>query len=272
MFRKSSICLRLKSIVRLEVFAEDYLPETIIDREKEKMALKEYLESILRGRKRAFYIHGPPGVGKTVVTKHVLNQFEDSCNSEVVYINSESSTPNHALREIYNALGGDVERRVPSSSLISGIFKKRIEKDFTLVIALDNFDKMEHVDDLLWKIYAIAPKIPGLGLILISTSKTNLISLIGRRLYDRLSPEIYEFKPYNANELFEIISQRIREAYGKQIAEDEALWKLAESIAKNGGNVRRLFSLFLDALDLAQRKMMKKVDVEIMEEIIQKKN
>ncbi|MBS7609269.1 orc1/cdc6 family replication initiation protein [Candidatus Bathyarchaeota archaeon] len=110
--------------MKLEAFKDEYLPETVIDREKEKIGLKEYLENVLKGRIRAFYIHDPPEVGKTVVTKHVLNQFEDSFNSEVVYINSQRSTPNQALREVYNAIGGDVERRIPSRALVSAILRR----------------------------------------------------------------------------------------------------------------------------------------------------
>ncbi|MBS7609270.1 hypothetical protein KEJ36_01825 [Candidatus Bathyarchaeota archaeon] len=118
---------------------------------------------------------------------------------------------------------------------------------------------MEHVDDLLLKIYSITTKIPRLGLIIISTSKTDLISLIGRRLYDGLNPEAYEFKPYNATELYEILKARIIEAYNKkEIIQDKAMHRLAEFVAENGGNVRQLFSIFLDGVDLAQQRMNEK--------------
>jgi|GEM_PF-1075141 len=255
----------------LDAFTDEYIPEVVINREEEKQIIKEYLQDILKGRKKALYIHGVPGIGKTTVTKHVMNQFEDSNNAEIVYINSECSTPNEALKRIHDLICGEVERKLPSSILVNKILNKGIrEKNFTLIIVLDNFDKMEHVDNLLWSINAIAPKFPRLGLVLISTSELKLRNIIGNRLYDRLIPESYEFKPYNVGRLYEIINARINEAYGRKIAEDEALWELCSFVTDNGGNVRYLFSLFLDALDLAQQRGLKKATLEVMQEIIQK--
>lgn len=73
--------------------------------------------------------------------------------------------------------------------------------------------------------------------------------MIGRKLYDRFNPESYEFKPYNAKRLYKILSSRIKDTYGKKIAEDEALWKFTHFCCKNhNGNVRRLVSIFLDTL------------------------
>ncbi|MEM3382804.1 MAG: AAA family ATPase [Nitrososphaerales archaeon] len=255
----------------LDAFTDEYLPEVVIDREEEKQIIKEYLQDVLKGRKKVLYIHGVPGIGKTTVTKHIVSQFEDSYNAEVIYVNSECSTPNEALKRIHDLICGEVERKLPSSILVNKILNKGIkEKDFTLVIVLDNFDKMEHVDNLLWNINAIAPKFPRLGLILISTSELKLRNIIGNRLYDRLNPESYEFRPYNAERLYEIINARTSEAYDRKIAEDEALLELCSFVADNGGNVRYLFSLFLDALDLAQHRELKKITLEAVQEIIQK--
>ncbi len=227
------------------------------------------MQGVLKSRKRAFYIHGSPGTGKTTVVKHVLNQFEDTFNSEIVYVNCERTTPNQALKEIHDVICGETSRKLPSSTLVSEILKKRIkDRNVALVITLDNFDKMEHVENLLWKIHTISFKFQRFGLILISTSRTDLKFLIGNRLYDRLNPSFYEFQPYDARRLFEIIKSRIKEAYGREIAEERALWRFSNFVAENGGNVRRLFSLFLDAIELAERWYKKRVNVKIVEEIL----
>lgn len=70
--------------------------------------------------------------------------------------------------------------------------------------------------------------------------------------------------------LYEIINARTFEAYNRKIAEDEALFELCSFVADNGGNVRYLFSLFLDTLELAQQKGLKKETLEVMQEVIQK--
>ena len=59
-------------------------------------------------------------------------------------------------------------------------------KKFTLAVVLDNFDKMEDVEQLLWNFHEMMQKLPRFGLILVSTSKFELMDMVGERLYSRL--------------------------------------------------------------------------------------
>jgi Cdc6-like AAA superfamily ATPase len=52
----------------LDVFADSYVPEVIIDREKEQETIKYFLQNVLNGINKVLCIYGKPGVGKTVVT------------------------------------------------------------------------------------------------------------------------------------------------------------------------------------------------------------
>jgi Cdc6-like AAA superfamily ATPase len=237
-----------------QVFSEEYAVQ-VVDREREKQILKEYLQDVLRGKKSVLYIYGPPGVGKTTTTKHVVNQFEDAYAAEIIYKNSASTTPNQVLHEIHNRICPEVEGKVPSKTLVLRILNHKLkDSKFTLVLVLDNFDRMQHVDDLLWDVHCISQKLPRMGLILISTRQAKLRHLIGERLYDRLNPDAHEFSPYSARRLFEIISARIKDAYRTDFVEENALWDMCEFVAGRGGNVRYLFSFFVDAVDLLPSK------------------
>ncbi len=236
-----------------QVFSEEFSAE-LVDREKEKQLLKEYLEDVLNGKKRALYIHGSPGIGKTTTTKHIVNQFEDAYSAEVIYKNSANTTPNQVLHEVHNRVCPEVEGKIPSKTLVQRILNHRLRDDkFILILVLDNFDRMQHVDDLLWDFHSISQKFPHVGLILISTSQAKLRELVGQRLYDRLNPETYEFAPYSAERLVEIIGARIKQTHGRNVVNTKSLTGLCEFIAERGGNVRRLFSLFLDAVEAMPR-------------------
>lgn len=236
-----------------QIFSEEYSAE-LVDREKEKQLLKEYLQDVLHGKKRALYIHGSPGIGKTTTIKHMVNQFEDAYSAEVIYKNSANTTPNQVLHETHNRVCPEVEGKIPSKTLLQRILNHRLRDDkFILILVLDNFDRMQHIDDLLWDFHSISQKLPRVGLILISTSQAKLRQLIGQRLYDRLNPETHEFAPYSADRLFEILSARIRQAYSKNFADKECLMRLCELVAERGGNARYLFSLFVDATELMPR-------------------
>ena len=85
-------------MVSLDVFADSYVPEVIIDREKEQEKIKDFLQSILKETSRVLYIYGKPGIGKTVVAKHVLNQFDELENAVSIYLSASHLTPNLALK------------------------------------------------------------------------------------------------------------------------------------------------------------------------------
>ena len=234
-----------------QVFSEEFSVE-LVDREREQRLLKEYLQNVLHGRKRALFIYGSPGIGKTTTTKHIMNQFEDAYSAEVIYRNSANATPNQILHDIHNRVCPETEARIPSKTLVQKILNHRLRDDkFVLILVLDNFDRMQHVDDLLWDFHSISQKLPRVGLILISTSEVKLRNLIGQRLYDRLNPETHEFVPYSADRLFDIIEARIKQAFDKNAVDRESLIRMCEFVAERGGNVRHLFSLFLNALELA---------------------
>lgn len=240
-----------------QVFSEEFAVE-LVNREKEKQLLKEYLQNVLRGKKRALYIHGSPGIGKTTTTKHIVNQFEDAYSAEVIYKNSANTTPNQVLHEIHNRVCPEVEGKIPSKTLVQRMLNHRLRDDkFILILVLDNLDRMQHVDDLLWDLHSISQKLPRVGLILISTSQAKLRQLIGQRLYDRLNPETNEFIPYSAERLQEIIEARIKQAHGRNFVNTKSLTSLCDFAAERGGNVRYLFSLFLDAVEAMPRNSPK---------------
>ena len=136
----------------LKVFTDDYLPEVIIDRESEQESIKGFLQDLLKGISRVLCIYGKPGVGKTAVARHVLNQFDELENTVSIYLNASALTPNLALKEIYEVICGDDSRRLSSSSMVSEIARKLLRKGVALAITLDNFDRMNGIEGLLWNI------------------------------------------------------------------------------------------------------------------------
>ena len=160
-----------------QVFSDDYLPKTIIDRENEQSAVADYLKDVLLNKSSVLYIHGYPGIGKTTIVKSVLYQFENSNEKSVtVFLSCTSLTPYLCLQEIHSKVCGQIKKKLTSQELISETIRKLLLRKFTLVVILDNFDKMENIEQLLWSFNEMKQKIPMFGLILVSTS--NLSSWI----------------------------------------------------------------------------------------------
>jgi len=258
-------------MVLLDVFADSYIPEVIIDREKEQETIKDFLQDVLKGMNKVLYIYGKPGLGKTVVTKHVLNQFDELENSISIYLSASHLTPNLALKEVYEAICGEEKRRLPSPSMIREIGEKLLKKrNYAIAITLDNFDKMNGVESFLWNINNLMENFPKVSLILISTSEAEIRGLVGRRLFSRLRPEYCEFKPYDAERLYEIAEQRIKQTYGRLVISEEALSMLCDFVANEcDGNARYLLKLFLSSADIASRNGEGKIGLKTIEGFIE---
>ena len=63
----------MTTIRDIEPLKNNYIPETILDRETESEALKEALERI-----QNIHIHGPRGTGKTLVVKKQLEKLDSN--------------------------------------------------------------------------------------------------------------------------------------------------------------------------------------------------
>lgn len=254
----------------LENFSDDYLPEVLIDREKEQQAIANFLKDISSGLSKVLYIHGRPGIGKTTVAKHVLNQFQDSTSDAlVIYLNCPSETPNLALKKIFEMICGEDQRRLPSAVMMRTITSKLLKKKISLILALDNFDRMNDAEKLLWNLYGLIENLSRIGLILISTSQFELSDMIGNRLYSRIRPQVQEFSAYNAKRLYEIIASRITNTKLSKIVEEDALWELSTFVANNGGSARHLIRIFADAISAIQFDG-KKLTVNVAREILEK--
>lgn len=254
-----------------QVFSDEYLPRMIVDRENEQSVIAGYLKDVLLNRaSKVLCVHGSPGVGKTTIVRAVLGQFEDSNeNSVTVCLSCTSLTPYLCLQEIHSKVCGQLRKRLTSQEFVAEVTRKLLMKKFTLVVVLDNFDKMEGVEQLLWSFHDIMQKLPKFGLILVSTSKFELMDMVGERLYSRLRPEILEFEPYSANRLGEIMKSRILEAYGRPIAENSALQQVAEFVEADGGSARYALKVLSDVIEEAERAEARKITTEVVKRVLE---
>jgi len=247
------------------------LPEVIIDREKEQEKIRDFLQDVLKGMNGVLYVYGKPGIGKTVVTKHVLNQSDELDDAVSIYLNASALTPNLALKEVYDVICGEDERKLPSPLMIREINRKLLKKNTALVIALDNFDRMDGIENLFWSLNHLMESTGRVVLILISTSEFEIKDKVGSRLFSRLKPEFYKFKLYNSEKLYEILEQRIKQAYGKMIMNSKALLTLCNFIADEcNSNVRYLFKLFLESADAASKEGENSIGLTTIEEVIER--
>ena len=177
------------------LFDEEFIPERLVSREAHVKSIVSSLKSANCGRSKNLFIHGPPGVGKTLVTRWILKEHFDK-NS--VYINCWSNRTSHkVIRDILLKTDTIVHGKEPTSELV-----RMLETKQKKVICLDEFDHLEETDILydLWK--------NSHALVMISNTPYSLAEIDGR-IRSRLLLDEVEFKPYGNEEVYNILKERV---------------------------------------------------------------
>lgn len=182
------------------------------------------------------WISGPPGSGKTLCIKYLLNKEVRSLGFVPIYINCrERFTFLSIIEKIL-----DKVKPLRSQSRIRGqqinILKKTLSNKKT-VIALDEIDVLPDRDasDLLHHLTSIQ----NIVLICISTS-TQLLKRLPENDQSRFSPRYVFFSKYNNHEIMEIIKSVAKKCLRQGVWSNN----LIENIAKKSkGDARRGIAL-----------------------------
>ncbi len=202
----------------------EYVPKLVPYREMQQKRIASCIAPLFSERSgRNIIVHGPPGVGKTVATKHILNELEEKTDEILpIYINCWQ---NNTSYKITLAMCELIEYRFTHNKNTSELFDivaNRLNK-IKPVFVFDEIDKCEDFDFL----YLILQKIH-MKAVVILTNYKDFIADIDMRIRSRLVPEMLEFKPYNAQEISGILTQRTELAFVRGVWSSDALAQVCE--------------------------------------------
>ena len=241
---------------REEVLYPEYLPLNLPHREGQIRLISENLSLLLKNSKPTnIFIYGPPGVGKTVVAKFILREFEQYSGIKNVYINCwQYNTSFAVLSEIGIAIGAFVSRRGwAKDEIFSRIVQTMENNRLNLIIVLDEVDQLIKNDasvlyDLLRMENYTKQKI---GLIFISNDKY-VFRNVEDRIKSSLNLEEIEFKPYSFLEMKDIVEERMKDAF---VSYEEGVSALVAAKAVEKGDVRVALEILLKAGRIAKGKL-----------------
>ncbi len=252
-----------------------YIPNELPFRENQIKEITSVLGTVLNRKKpNNLFLYGKTGTGKTSVTKFVLSQLNEfaeknKVNIKTCYVNCR----NHSSK--YRALLKCVNEFYPNKNFLgysSGFvleklieFVKETERD--VIIVLDEIDKVKDLDELIYSLTRANDEI-GKGSISIVGVSNNL--MFKDRLDPRTKSSLCEhemvFPPYNAEELTEILKQRVKLAFKENTVEQPAINLAAAIAAKESGDARTGVMLLLRAGEQADNNSLQKVsEVQVLE-------
>ena len=242
----------------------DFLPKIITGRESEQNKIKACIKPLVVNRNgKNILLHGSPGIGKTVVVKHMFKILEEETEDIIpIYINTwQKNTTYKIIIEICELLDYKFTHNKKTEELFD-IIQKDLNKK-SVVFCFDEIDKVEDLDFL----YMILEKIYRKSIILITNYKSWAINL-DERIKSRLNLEQLEFQKYSAVVLKQILLERLQYAFVPNVWEDSAL-NLAVKKTTEMGDVRTGLYILKESGNNAEDRASKKIQIEDVENAIQ---
>jgi orc1/cdc6 family replication initiation protein len=246
-----------KIIENPKVLTQDYIPDSFVHREGQHHRIADGLRPMLDGKPPAdMLLYGPPGAGKTAMSRFVIRKLKQEMFIEDSYVNGFSHDSKFGV--FYKLL--DMPLKVPrdgcSTEEVVNRFSEKIE-DNNAVLIVDEVDQIQ--DDQT--IYELS-KLVEAGVIYIS-NQGDVFSGFGERVESRMTKvDKIRFERYSAQELADILQSRKKHGLADGSITKQGLEKIAEA---SKGDAR----IAVNSLRKAARKAETADEQEISDDIIQ---
>jgi len=249
------------------VLSSDFIPDKIVHREAEISQISYMLAPVLKGYKpNNVFIYGTCGTGKTICTNFILNQLigvskKSKSNLKVIYVNCKmkkvADTEYRLFAKFLNELEAPVpDTGLPTDVIIRKFFETVDKKKQNLIIVLDEIDTLIRKvgDDFLYNLARANTELKNSTVSIIGiTNDLSFRDWLDQRIKSSLSEEEVLFKPYDAVQLRDILSERVSAGFRHGIISDSIINKCAAIAAQEHGDARRALDLLRVAGEIAER-------------------
>jgi len=249
-----------------DVLRHDYIPDRLPHRDEEIRKVANIIAPSLKGSKISnAFIYGKTGTGKTAVARYVLNRLEDKAKVigsplSVCYVNCRLAGTNYrVLADLCRSVGLDVPFTGVAVTELLDRFKDKLNSSNMIeLVVLDEIDalvKRQEDDSILYELTRVNEGLSGswVGLVGISND-LHFKEFLDARVLSCLSEEEVVFRPYLADELYDILAERAVEAFKPGVLDESSLRLCAALAAKEHGDARRALDLLRVAGEIAERE------------------
>jgi cell division control protein 6 len=247
-----------------EVLGYDFIPEELPHREEETLRLGAILAPSLKGAKCSnIFIYGKTGTGKTAVTKYVMSKLARTGEVlvkpiRICYVNCKlSGTQYRVISQMCQAVGVKIPSTGLATAEIFNRFKEGLEETASIfLVAFDEVDELvkKYGDEILYEFTRINEEMVNSRVAVIGISNDLYFKeALEPRVLSSLGEEELVFKPYSAEELKDILLQRVGVAFGVGVLSESSINLCAALAAAEHGDARRALDLIRIAGEIAER-------------------
>ena len=257
--------------VNREVMRPSYMPEILPHREKEINDLASVLVPALKAETPSnVFIYGKTGTGKTAVAKFVgkeliLKGKEIGKSVNFIYINCEVvDTQYRVLQNIANHFIDEWNDHIPftgwpTDEVYSKVKTMMDKEKCVTVIVLDEIDKLKG-DEALYSLSRINSDLANARVSVIGISNDlKFTEFLDPRVKSSLGEENMVFYPYDADQLQDILRNRVEMAIKPGTIEQDVIPLCAALSAQEHGDARRALDLLRVSAELADRTNAAKI-------------
>lgn len=249
-----------KILVNPEYLSESYIPSRLLFREKEVEEIANHSADFLFSSiVKNIVVHGPPGVGKTVAVRMLEKTYNEIANeqgisSRAVYVSAKDLTYRRTLYELAQRLRLNVNLGMSIADIYNSIVNHMASSDSTYLLVIDEIDKLrkrpgeEPVDSLVYSLSRINERAGRIAVsVYLVTNNARIVERLSAPSFSSLAPIFIYFRAYNADELYEILRDRVEKAFVPGSVDDAALRLLSALIKRESRDLRWGFLVLREA-------------------------
>lgn len=252
----------------VSVFDKNYIPKVILHRDREIHQIETALQFILGGFKATdCVLYGFRGTGKTMIAGYLMGELKKRTRDfRYFYVSlSNTQTQFKALQEILVVMGIRNLRGVGFNEGIRMMFDNiKNYNETNIVFILDEINKVQEYDSLLYSFLReneVYGEINGKKITYIFITNDfkfpSNISEGTKSSFSGVNRIIFE--PYDANQLRDILLQRVDLALKPGVLDETIIPLCAALSAQEHGDARKTIKLLAKATELAIRDGANKV-------------
>ena len=259
-----------------KILQSSYIPESIIYREEEIKTISSMLAPALKNDLPSnVFVYGKTGTGKTLVLKKIKKEMEliseeNNIPLKIFYINCKlkkiTDTEYRLIAEFAKMFGAEVPKTGLATNEIYNILQKYLdEKSVVAILILDEIDELVRKigDDVLYSLTRINSELEKSQLCLVGISNDmTFANNLEPRVRSSLNEEDVTFSPYNAIQLQQILTERVKLAFAEGSIENGVIGKCAAYAARDHGDARRALDLLRVAGEVCERNSEKIITMD----------
>lgn len=262
-----------KIFKKREALDPSFIPNDLPHRDVEVQNIAGLTACALRGDVPPnFLCYGMTGTGKTATIRYVSQKIAQHCTTSSpwwIYINCNVvSTPYRVLAHIYNTISR--KEKIPPTGLPKDIIFKKLLGLMDLLInenvcflVLDEIDiliEKKGGNEILYDLTRLNENLDTCRVSVIGISnKLKFMNYLDPRVRSSLGQDELVFRPYNANELADILEERANIAFQEDSIGNGVIRLCAGLAAKEHGDARKALQLLRKAGEITERNHRKTI-------------